>query len=65
MSTDGCSEYQNIVIYYSLVVKGKDEEEVFKPDWIFSDDYDEYYEELMEDNELFGRMCREYIKYNF
>jgi hypothetical protein len=65
MSTDGCSEYSNIVRYYGMVVKGKDSDEVNNLDWMFTDEYNEYYEELMNDNDLFERMCKEYIKYNF
>lgn len=65
LCTDGCSEYQDIVRYYGMVVKGKDSDEVNEYDWVFTDEYDEYYEELMNDNDLFERMCKEYIKYNF
>lgn len=65
MSTDGCSEYSNIVRYYGIVVKGLTNDVVDTYDWVFSDEYDEYYEELMNDDDLFERMCKEYIKYNF
>jgi hypothetical protein len=65
LSTDGCSEYQDIVRYYGMVVKGKDSDEVNEYDWVFTDEYDDYYEELMNDNDLFERMCKDYIRDNF
>lgn len=64
MCTDGCSEVSTIVRYYGLV-KGLDSDVVNEYDWVFTDEYDEYYEELMDDDDLFERMCKEYIKYNF
>lgn len=63
--TDGYSEYPNIVRYYGVVVKGKDSKKVIKLDWIFTDEYEDLYEELMNDDDLFERMCKDYIKYNF
>lgn len=63
--TDGCSEYPNIVRYYGMVMKGKDSNVVNQFDWIFTDEYDDLYEELMKDDYLFKRMCKEYVKYNF
>lgn len=65
MCTDGCSEYQNIVRYYGIVLKGLTNDVVDTDTWLFTDEYDEYYEELMNDDDLFERMCKEYIKYTF
>lgn len=65
MCTDGCSEYSNIVRYYGMEVKGLDSDVVNDDDWIYTDEYNEYYEEVMNDDDLFERMCKEYIKYNF
>jgi hypothetical protein len=48
-----------------MVVKGKDSDEVNEYDWVFTDEYDDYYEELMNDNDLFERMCKDYIRDNF
>ena len=64
LCTDGCSEYSSIVRYYGLI-KGLDSDVVNEYDWVFTDEYDEYYDELMNDDDLFERMCKEYIKYNF
>jgi hypothetical protein len=65
MCTDGCSEYSNIVRYYGIVLKGLTNDVVDEYDWVFTDEYNEYYEELMNNDDLFERMCKEYIKYNF
>ena len=64
MGSDGCSEVPTIVRYYGLV-KGLDSDVINEYDWIFTDEYDKYYDELVNDDDLFERMCKEYIKYNF
>ena len=62
ISTDGCSDYSEIVRYYSVMYKDCDIEEVGDVDWIFSDEYEEYYEELMNDNELCEKVIKEYVQ---
>lgn len=65
MSTDGYSEYPNIVRYYGVVVKGKDRKKVVDFYWEFTDEYEDLYDELMNNDDLLERMCKEYVKYNF
>ena len=65
MGSDGCSEYSNIVRYYGLVCKGLTNQVVDQYDWVFTNEYEQYYEELMNDDDLFERMCKNYIRDNF
>lgn len=60
--TDGCSDYSEIVRYYSVMYKDCDIEEVGEFDWIFSDEYGEYYNELMNDDELCTKVIKEYVQ---
>ena len=60
--TDGCSDYTEIVRYYSVFYKNKDIEEVGEFEWIYSDEYNEYYEELMNDDELCTKVIKEYVQ---
>lgn len=62
ISTDGCSDYTEIVRYYSVFYKNKDIEDVSDHEWIFSDEYDEYYEELVNDDELCEKVIKEYVQ---
>jgi hypothetical protein len=62
ISTDGCSDYSEIVRYYSVFYKNKDIEDVSEYDWVFSDEYDEYYEELTSDDELCEKVIKEYVR---
>jgi hypothetical protein len=61
ISTDGCSDFYEIVKYYSVMYKNKDVEEVDDIDWLYSDECEEYQEELLNDEELSGKVIREYI----
>ena len=62
ISTDGCSDYTEIVRYYSVFYKNKDMEDVSDYEWVFSDEYDEYYEELTGDDELCEKVIKEYVR---
>ena len=62
IGTDGCSDYTEIVRYYSVFYKNKDIEEVGEFEWIYSDEYDEYYNELMNDDELCEKVIKEYVQ---
>lgn len=62
ISTDGCSDYTEIVRYYSVFYKDKEIEDVSDQDWIFSDEYEEYYEELTNDDELCEKVIKEYVQ---
>ena len=62
MCTDGCSDYSEIVRYYSVFYKNKDIEEVSEYEWIFSDEYDEYYNELTSDDDLCEKVIKEYVQ---
>lgn len=62
ISTDGCSDYTEIVRYYSVFYKNKDIEDVSDYEWVFSDEYDEYYEELTGDDELCEKVIKEYVR---
>ena len=62
ISTDGCSDYTEIVKYYSVFYKNKDIEDVDDYEWVFSDEYDEYYEELTSDDELCEKVIKEYVR---
>jgi hypothetical protein len=61
LSTDGCSDFYEIIKYYSVMYKNKDVEEVDDIDWLYSDECEEYQEELLNDEELSGKVIREYI----
>ena len=60
--TDGCSDLYDIVRYYSVHYKNKDVDEVSEHDWLFTDEYDEFYEELTSDEELFEKVIKEYVR---
>ena len=62
IGTDGCPDYSEIVRYYSVMYKNRDIEEVGEFEWIFSDEYDEYYNELMNDDELCTKVIKEYVQ---
>ena len=62
ISTDGCSDYSEIVRYYSVFYKDRDLEEVSEFEWIYSDEYDEYYNELINDDELCSKVIKEYVR---
>jgi hypothetical protein len=62
ISTDGCSDYTEIVKYYSVFYKNKDIEDVSDYEWVFSDEYDEYYEELTSDDDLCEKVIKEYVR---
>lgn len=57
ISTDGCSDFYEIVRYYGVFYKDKDIED-FDVD---SDDFDDYREELYSDDDLFVKVLKEYI----
>ncbi len=62
LSTDGCSDFYEIVRYYSVFYKNKDIEEVSEHEWLFTDEYDEFYEELTSDDELCDKVIKEYVR---
>jgi hypothetical protein len=53
--TDGCSDFAEVVIYYSVFYKNKER------DTLSDDEYDEYYSELCSDDELCTKVVREYV----
>lgn len=57
ISTDGCSDFYEIVTYYGVFYKGEDIED-FDCD---SDNFDDYQEELCSDDDLFDKVLKEYI----
>jgi hypothetical protein len=61
ISTDGCSDFYEIIKYYGVMYKNKDVEEVEDINWLYSDESDEFQEELFNDEELSGKVIREYI----
>ncbi|MDY2735914.1 MAG: hypothetical protein SOV48_08075 [Intestinibacter sp.] len=60
--TDGCSDFCEIIRYYSVHYKNKDVDEVSEYDWLFTDEYEEYYEELTNDEELCEKVIKEYVR---
>lgn len=62
ISTDGDSDYPEIVRYYSVYYKNQDVNEVSEYDWLFTDEYEEYYDELMNDDDLREKVIREYVR---
>lgn len=62
IGTDGCSDYTEIIRYYSIFYKNRDPEEVGEQDWLFTDEYEEYYEELTDDDELWKKVVKEYVQ---
>jgi hypothetical protein len=62
ISTDGCSDFYEIVRYYSVFYKNKDIEEVSEHEWLFTDEYDEFYEELNDDEDLWNKVTKEYVQ---
>ncbi len=61
ISTDGCSDFYEIIKYYSVMYKNKEVEEVDDIDWLYSDESEEFQEELFNDEELSRKVIREYI----
>jgi hypothetical protein len=57
ISTDGCSDFYEIITYYGVFYKGEDVED-FNYD---SDNFDDYQEELCNDEDLFEKVLKEYI----
>ena len=62
ISTDGCSDYYEIVRYYSVFYKNKEVEEVSDHDWLYTDEYEDYYEELTSDEDLCTKVIKEYVR---
>ena len=62
LCTDGCSDFYEIVRYYSVFYKNKDIEEVSEHEWLFTDEYDEFYEELNDDEDLWNKVTKEYVQ---
>ena len=60
--TDGCSDSYEIVRYYSVFYKNKELEDVSEHDWLFTDEYEEYYKELINDEELCEKVIKEYVR---
>lgn len=61
IDTDGSSDYPEIVKYYTIHYKNKDIKTVNKQDWVYSNDYDDYYEELFSDDDLSEKVIKEYV----
>lgn len=57
ISTDGCSDFYEIITYYGIFYKGEDPDN-FDCD---SDSFDDYQEELCNDDDLFEKVLKEYI----
>ena len=66
ISTDGCSDYPEIIRYYSINYKGGDPVKVNEYDWIFSDEYDELWEEFcgMDDDKCL-EIVKKYVQDNY
>lgn len=62
ISTDGCSDYPEIVRYYSVMYKNCDIDEVSDSDWVYGDEFYEYDEELTDDDDLYNRVVKEYVQ---
>lgn len=61
ISTDGCSDVFEIVKYYGVKYKNVDCEDISDIEWLYSDESEEYQEELMNDEDLWKKVLREYI----
>lgn len=61
ISTDGCSDFYEIIKYYSVMYKNKEVEDVDDIDWLYSDECEEFQEELFNDDELSRKVIREYV----
>ena len=61
ISTDGCSDVFEVVKYYGVMYKNVDCENISDVEWLYSDEFEEYQEELMNDEELWKKVLREYI----
>ena len=62
ISTDGCSDLYEIVKYYSVFYKNKEVEEVIGNNWLFTDECDEFSEELTSNEELCKKVTKEYVR---
>lgn len=62
ISTDGCSDFYEIVRYYSVFYKDKEVEDVSDQEWLFTDEYEEFYEELTNDEDLCEKVIKEYVR---
>ena len=60
--TDGCLDFCEIIRYYSVHYKNKEVDEVSEYDWLFTDEYEEYYEELVNDEDLCEKVIKEYVR---
>jgi hypothetical protein len=61
ISTDGCSDVFEVIKYYGVMYKGVECEDISDIDWLYSDEFEEYQEELMNDEDLWKKVLREYI----
>ena len=61
ISTDGCSDVFEIVKYYGVMYKNVDCEDISDYDWYDTEEYEECYDDLMNDEELWRKVLREYI----
>ena len=62
ISTDGCSDFCEVVRYYSVFYKNKEVEEVIGNNWFFTDECDEFSEELTSNEELCKKVTKEYVR---
>jgi hypothetical protein len=61
ISTDGCSDVFEIVKYYGVMYKNVDLEDVSDIDWYYSDECEDYQDELTNDEDLWRKVLREYV----
>ena len=59
--SDGCSDVFEVVKYYGVMYKNVDCEDVSDVEWLYSEEGEEYQEELMNDEDLWKKVLREYI----
>ena len=63
ISTDGCSDYSEIIRYYSVFYKDRDIEEVGEYEWVFSDEFNDLYEEFINmDDDKCLEIIKEYVR---
>lgn len=61
ISTDGCSDVFEIVKYYGVTYKNIDCEDISDRDWLYSDEFEDCQDELMNDEDLWRKVLREYV----
>lgn len=59
--TNGCSDIYEVVRYYAVMYKNCSCEDVSEYCWYDTDEYEEYFDELTTNDELWTKIVKEYV----